>query len=467
MLVSNSFGHRFCFPTSRGEYGEGFENEASTHVEAWLSYVGIMYSAFYVGDKVRPDDPSLVGNPMTDVADWQTRFIPMVVHGDGVSFTNNGNKLLVTSLSFLLVPGWSVANTFMTAVFAGFNRVYEAIHGSDTWGVIWEYLLSGFTSAFDGFHAPLDPFGRPWPAGSFAAEMAGKPMCGGRERGVIWLGSMDAEYAANELKYPHYNCCGQVCGLCPVRQSNFRDFRKNATFKSNLYQPGPNDSKISSHAFWRIPGVSRFTYRGDEMHGLALGPLSWLHASAMWSLLSTEFGIFGPGSVEARVSRLWSLIQEAYDACVVEKRLTNLSIGMVGKSNHLPALGCKAMEGRALIKPMLHIFQNLARNDVLLGSHDGHVIACYTCLLQFYEIIDGYGILLPANAAAHLLKVTEDFLLHYNWLNWWAQQRGETMYKTTTKHHTFWHIAYLAQFMSPRAGWTYAFEDFVGKVKRR
>ena len=95
---------------------------------------------------VRSDDPSLIGNPMVLVPDWKKRFIPLVYHGDGVSFTKNGNKLLVCSFAFLLVPGWSVASTFMLAVFCAFNRAYESVHGVDTWAIIWAYFVSGFIS---------------------------------------------------------------------------------------------------------------------------------------------------------------------------------------------------------------------------------------------------------------------------------------------------------------------------------
>ena len=144
-----------------------------------------------------------------------------------------------------------------------------------------------------------------------------------------------------------------------------------------------------------------------------------------------------------------------------EKRLTNLSVGMVGKTNHLPALSCKAMEARHLIVPMLHLFRGFRRSHALLGNHDGHVMSCYTALLGFYDSLENTGLFLGRGDAVRLLEVIERLLLHYNWLRCWSRQLGETMYKTTTKHHSLWHLAYFAQFMSPRASWTYAFEDFV------
>ena len=337
---------------------------------------------------------------------------------------------------------------------------------ASTRGLSFGHILCLVLYLFDGEHKSEDPFGHQWPKDSFAAKMAGKPVCGGLFNAIIWLDAMDAEYACNELKWPHYSCAGEICGYCPARAADHRDYRKTAPFKQQLYNAGATDTKVSNHPHWQIPGVSRFTYRGDEMHGLALGPLQWLHASAMWSLLSAEFGIFGPGAVDSRIQLLWGRVTEAYIACGTEKRITNLSIGMVGGNNHLPALSCKAMEARGLIRPMLHIFESLNRVDDRLGNHDRHVIGCYTALLEFYDVVETNGLFLSDNDSTLVLASIDRFLLHYNWLCSWSRGRGETMYKLTTKHHSLWHLAYFARYMSPRASWTYSFEDFVGKVKR-
>ena len=412
--------------------------------------------------KIKPNDPSLVGNPMCSKPNWRKRAIPIVLHGDGVSFTRNGNSLLVVSMSFLLAAGWSWHSTFMLACFPKFCRAYASLHGVGTWDRIWEYLLHGFIALHDGIHPLTDPFGGAWPAGSFAAKVAGTLLCGGKYFGQVWLLSQDAEYACNELKWPHYSCANKVCGHCPVTSHEHRDYRILALFKTLLFQPGPTDTRVSSHAIWSIPGVTRFSYRGDEMHGLALGPLLWLHASAMWSMMLPGENVCGRGKVEAKVNMLWSKVVAAYIHCGVEKRLTTLTVGMVGKTPHLPQLSCHAMEARHLVRPMLHMFDHLGRNT----EHDGHVIECYKYLQCIYKTLEDTGLFLTDEECNVLRSSWDKFLLHYNWLTQWAKGRGLTLYKTTTKHHGCWHMFYFAQFLSPRASWTYCFEDFIGKIKR-
>ena len=36
----------------------------------------------------------------------------------------------------------------------------------------------------------------------------------------------------------------------------------------------------------------------------------------------------------------------------------------------------------------------------------------------------------------------------------------------TTKFHEVWHVIWFARYLSPRMSWCYAFEDFIGKIKR-
>ena len=64
-------------------------------------------------DSVNPDDPRLVGNPMVEVDNWKDKFFPVTVHGDGARFNMRGNSLMVVSMSFLLLHGWSLDSIFV------------------------------------------------------------------------------------------------------------------------------------------------------------------------------------------------------------------------------------------------------------------------------------------------------------------------------------------------------------------
>ena len=66
----------------------------------FLSMLGAGVERFW--NSLRNDDPRLIGNPMLDVPNWRKIFVPLVLHGDGVSFTQKNNSLMCHSMSFLL-----------------------------------------------------------------------------------------------------------------------------------------------------------------------------------------------------------------------------------------------------------------------------------------------------------------------------------------------------------------------------
>ena len=103
-------------------------------------------------DSVNPDDPRLVDNPMVEVDNWKDKFFPVTVHGDGARFNMRGNSLMVVSMSFLLLHGWSLDSIFLLWVWPKNCRVYQAVHGKDTHTEFWLYLAQAFNALMDGVH---------------------------------------------------------------------------------------------------------------------------------------------------------------------------------------------------------------------------------------------------------------------------------------------------------------------------
>ena len=131
-------------------------------------------------ESLKHDDPRLVGDPMLAIPNWQDIFVPLVLHSDGVSFTQKGNSLMCGSMPFLLAPNWDAATIFLLSLFAKVNRVYKSVVGTDdTYEKIWLYTTHSLIGLINGIHQPKDPYGNDWPAGSGAAAYAGQPVCGG------------------------------------------------------------------------------------------------------------------------------------------------------------------------------------------------------------------------------------------------------------------------------------------------
>ena len=121
---------------------------------------------------------------MVKIKDWMKKFVPMVLHGDGVRFSMKSNSRVVVSLS-LLSQGFSSQVTFMLWCFAKVCRVYESVHGADTHDIIWKYCVHGFQALFDGIHPLLDPDGHEWPEGSPAWVKRGKQIADGLFRRLL------------------------------------------------------------------------------------------------------------------------------------------------------------------------------------------------------------------------------------------------------------------------------------------
>ena len=64
------------------------------------------------------------------------------------------------------------------------------------------------------------------------------------------------------------------------------------------------------------------------------------------------------------------------------------------------------------------------------------------------------------------MKLAEEFLDSYDWLNKWALEKGNLLFHVVMKFHTFMHLVRNAQFLNPRFHWCFKSEDFVGRVSK-
>ena len=72
---------------------------------------------------------------------------------------------------------------------------------------------------------------------------------------------------------------------------------------------------------------------------------------------------------------------------------------------------------------------------------------------------------MSATESAELLDLTEQFQQRYHFLYVTSGDRGESQWLFTTKLNCLWHTMYFAKWLSPKASWTFGFEDFIGRLK--
>ena len=345
----------------------------------------------------------------------------------------------------LLTYHWAIAcvlsncgfgSTFHVASFAKVCRAYSTIHGvgNDAWGIMWDYILLGWNSLFEGRHPEVDPYDDPWPVGSRQAELAGKEICDGKFFGVMWILANDKEHACNEWRERRFNA-NQCCNLCDADRDelNFRDVRLDARWRPTICMPRVLTEPEHNHKVWQIAGTNRFMDSGDWQHTVDSGVLLQLHGGCIRELTSHPGPLQG-GNIEWLFATLWTALHSKYEVgagCRLQK-LDKDSLGKPNKS--FPQLKCKSAVSRHLVLPMLLQLQEFG----IHCERDGHRIRAYELMHEMCEIVWCSDMFLIEAEALRLREAFDLFLLHYNSLI--ALTRDDNIYNFTTKLHFAWHL---------------------------
>ena len=166
-------------------------------------YVGKDLESFW--NRVKDDDPRLL--PLGDLmeqADWKSKAIPYMLHGDGARYTNkNSDSLLsIQWQPYLCKNGFSAG---IVPIFAVTKQARGTADGVESSDVCWRDAVHLLNGDFDGLHPMVDSRGEPWAPGTQEADWAGKPLCGGEYIMVPWVIAADLECLGNELKFNHFN----------------------------------------------------------------------------------------------------------------------------------------------------------------------------------------------------------------------------------------------------------------------
>ena len=142
---------------------------------------------------------------------------------------------------------------------------------TDTADALWEAYIHALNGAYLGKHNERDHLGNERPLGSHQRELAGKRLCDGRVRVVVYSLAGDMEYFANELLFPHFNS-QSPCWFCPASRSpsschTVTDMAMAAGWKRALVSPAQDFvTKITVHPASKLRNFSRFLAPFDLMH---------------------------------------------------------------------------------------------------------------------------------------------------------------------------------------------------------
>jgi hypothetical protein len=217
-----------------------------------------------------------------------------------------------------------------------------------------------------------------------------------------------------------------------------------------------------------LPGVTLFHIMPDTLHIVDKGVALHVLGNCIFQLIQEEPDV--QGSLEARVHFVFYLLQREYEQqnTPARARIPGLTMGMVCASDArnptaYPCLsGVKAAHVRHLVAALLPVLERLSKGTQL----ELHRLKVVRLLREYYEIIMTNPPVLPKPVAARLMIVVHSCICHYAFLANAYARSGKKLFLMPPKMHYWFHQAQMSRYVNPRAAWTYAGEDYVGRIAR-
>jgi hypothetical protein len=406
-------------------------------------------------------DPQMAGHPMKGRADWRSKAVPLLLHGDAGGYTNR-DSLEVTSWGGLLCSEDTWRCRYIATVF-----VCSAEQGGrgGTMDVIWSVLRWSFAACFEGRHPAVDHNGRAFPPGSALLDVAGAALCPGGHFGVVHALTGDMEFFAKRFELnAFYPGSASPCSLCGCNRTSvpFKDLRLDGAWAATVLHP-PQGQPTAAQVF-QIPGVNIFTVRLDLLHILDLGVLQHFIGSALWSFVYMQ-EVAG-GTIQERIANLWVIIRALYASSRSASRLGRLDLTMFTNPNRpraeYPCLKVKAAEARHL----LPIVAELCRRFSTGTGRDAARVVCAEGFVRFSELCAAGGPHLSLGDANAARAALASALLSYMRLSANAAANHQLLYNIPNKFHFLAHIADQVRWLNPQLVWTYQLENLIGRAKK-
>ena len=97
------------------------------------------------------------------------------------------------------------------------------------------------------------------------------------------------------------------------------------------------------------------------------------------------------------------------------------------------------------------------------SPHENAMLQATQCMSDIVAIFDDASAFLTEAQWKAAMSLEKGFSDNYEFLSTWALEEGRTLFNKVMKHHTMQHLH--SKFLNPRVRWTFASEDFVGKIQ--
>jgi len=199
--------------------------------------------------------PSLIGHPMVAAANWQSTFIPLGLHGDGVPVVGIGKSwsrsVEVVSWGSCLGTGSTILKTYMIFL------LHKLLCARDSIDTYWKHVVWSLNAMFLGTWPSVDVDGVAYFPGTREWERMGKPLAGGF-RATLWAIKGDLEWYANALHLENFGSL-TPCFLCRANTTThpWTDCRRGAAWSGTVWSNHAwNAARPGRHVLFSLPGVS-------------------------------------------------------------------------------------------------------------------------------------------------------------------------------------------------------------------
>ena len=216
-----------------------------------------------------------------------------------------------------------------------------------------------------------------------------------------------------------------------------------------------------------IPGLTTKMVRGDCLHILfCKGVLGHLLGGIIHYLCWHDgVGVAQSVAPDKRLGALFQALTKEYQRQGTPTRVTNLRMSMIcdHQSPHksFANLDLKASETKHLLDAFLPVCKKLLDPTC---PHEHAMLQATQCMSDLVAIFDDASAFLTESQWKAAMSLEKGFSDNYEFLSAWALEEGRTLFNKVMKHHTMQHLVDNSKFLNPRVHWTFASEDFVGKI---
>lgn len=305
------------------------------------------------------DSPHFLQHDVGSRPGFESKCIPLKIHGDGTPVTGLGKgwgKLVdIFSCSSILTTGPTILRNLM--IFLIFQHLMCVEEGHNTLDQAYKMWIWSFAACWTGKKPKYD-----WNGEEMFYAGAGDDLCGGFFF-AVWALICDLEHGYKCYNFPNptANIC---CPLCPCNALDIPwfDFRPTAAWLNHIWTVQSwLASGLKRSLIMRIEGVSILSFYPDWMHCKSLGIDKPLLGSVLWLLVHHVM----PGEVEENLQNVWQDIQVIYDKLDSESRYGFMRQTMFTTKSQ-PKLKGKAAEVKDMGPVMVLIWKKYHNPNLLI-----------------------------------------------------------------------------------------------------